>query len=932
MRRLGIFLVFIALPIFAQAELRLYMKIEGPSGFGKMVAGADVNGDGYVDVIVGSPDENSNTGAAYLYYGGDTPDTVLDKYFAGTSSEYFGNAICGCGDINGDGYEDIAIGGWAYNSYIGRVCIYYGGLDMDTNADSILMPSGMETFGYSLRSADMDGDGEKDLLVGAPYGPDGSGYGLGYIFYDFSNEKKVFQSPNSLDLMGMKVHASDLNGDDTLDLILSSIYAPAYSEQGMVLVYWGGADMDTIPDIAIVGDAGGDHLGSGIGSGDVNGDGYDDLLVGVPGKNLVYIYYGGPSFDNIPDDTLNGEGGFGTSVCGGDFTQDGYAEVIIGAPTYNSNGAVFIYLGAPTLPDTPDIALYSTVSGEEFGYFVDLIGDVNGDGFTDLAVGTGAGTAAYIYKGANDFDLPAIAVVSTPPDTTSSFGPYHVAAVITDASGISWDTLYYNYGAGFMGVSHDTIIGDTFFFTIPELDTGFTLPFDMEWYIAAADSFDPVNNVTCDPPGGASSPYTFTVIDTIKPVITYITHFEDTDSTGPFEVLINAYDPYSEVLNAWLYYIDSEVETVKIAMFPTDNPDEYSGWITVQYYPSIILYWVEVEDISGNMKRDPVDEPTPYGFHIGPYPGILLVDKDGGVEYDTFYTHALDFLGMDYYHWDCSKLGSPRYLMTKGGYDVVIWMTGDANVDIMTEEEMDTLASYLDRGGNLFVTSQYLGEVAWTTSFYSGYLHAQYYGTTSEIMLEGKDGDPIGDGDKDTILIYGTWGAQNAVSQDIVLPINGADTVYYYVSSYAPGAIRYGNDTTYKVVYFAFPFEAIGGSPYVTDTKENVLQRILSWFGYTPHYIPPRRKITEEVVLEPVRPGVISDELRLVFWLPEAMDVKIELYNALGRKVATVLEGTRERGRHEVTWNAAHRLTPGVYYVRMETDEKTQTEKVLFIR
>jgi hypothetical protein len=105
--------------------------------FGYSVASAgDVNGDGYDDIIVGAYGYNSNTGRAYLYYGGLIMNTVADMVFTGEAPDgWFGFSVSTAGDVNGDGYSDVIVGQDAYSAYTGRAYIFYGGPVMDNNAD-----------------------------------------------------------------------------------------------------------------------------------------------------------------------------------------------------------------------------------------------------------------------------------------------------------------------------------------------------------------------------------------------------------------------------------------------------------------------------------------------------------------------------------------------------------------------------------------------------------------------------------------------------------------------------------------------------------------------------------------------------------------------------------------------------------------------------
>ena len=146
----------------------------------------------------------------------------------------------------------------------------------------------------------------------------------------------------------------------------------------------------------------GDTFGISVASvGDVNGDGYDDFVVGAHfypsegGRGRAYLFFGGPAIDTvadlvIPNPTGDNVAWFGISVASaGDFNGDGYPDIIIGARNAGFPGKAYIFYGGPSLHATPDVTLTGETTGSNtwFGNSVASIGDVNGDGFDDVIVG-----------------------------------------------------------------------------------------------------------------------------------------------------------------------------------------------------------------------------------------------------------------------------------------------------------------------------------------------------------------------------------------------------------------------------------------------------------------------------------------------------------------------------------------------------------------
>ncbi|MBP9211284.1 MAG: FG-GAP repeat protein [Bacteroidetes bacterium] len=379
----------------------------------------DVNGDGYADVIIGAYSYGSSVGRAYLYFGGATMDNIVDVTMTGEASGvWFGVSVSTAGDLNGDGYSDVVVGAFGYANNSGRAYVYFGGLRMNNTADKTLTGETVSNFGYSVASAgDVNGDGYSELLVGGK--GFNSGTGRVYLYQnsmtgiDVADER--FTGEASGNTFGSSVaSAGDVNGDDYSDIIVG---AYTYSDTvGRAYIYYGGPTMDNIADVTLNGNAAYTWFGYSVSTaGDVNRDGYADVIVGMynlhsnPGR--AYIYFGGAAMNNTADVTLTGEGAldnFGLSVStAGDMNGDGYSDVIVGAEGfYFGYGKAYVYYGGANMNNTADVTMGGSMEKEYFGTPVSAAGDVNGDGFGDVIIG-GAGYfhktgQAYIfYGGAN---------------------------------------------------------------------------------------------------------------------------------------------------------------------------------------------------------------------------------------------------------------------------------------------------------------------------------------------------------------------------------------------------------------------------------------------------------------------------------------------------------------------------------------------------
>lgn len=300
----------------------------------------DLDGDGLPDLVIGAPYAVAETidspGRVYVYNGGVGLDEFPEWTLSGTLSfEGFGASVAGIGDFNGDGYGDLAVGSPLHSSEVfegGRVSVFYGGPGRDAVAD--LFSTGTSTvaahFGSTVRGLkDFNGDGLGDLVALEPQTETVS------LFLGSATSPDLIDDL-SITLRGYVLGAvGDVNGDGLSDFAIG--HPGAGGDEGRVEVYFGASTPDGTPDWILSGNPG-EHLGYSIASaGDVNGDGYDDILVGGRGSTgrLGSLYLGGEQPDSVPDLFFEAEPG--TAVAGyramtgvGDLDQDGRVDIALG--------------------------------------------------------------------------------------------------------------------------------------------------------------------------------------------------------------------------------------------------------------------------------------------------------------------------------------------------------------------------------------------------------------------------------------------------------------------------------------------------------------------------------------------------------------------------------------------------------------------------
>jgi hypothetical protein len=394
--------------------------------YGITVSGAgDVNGDGFGDVIVGMPYAYASKGAAYLYYGstsGSDVTSVIELRSPEPGEDNsFGGVLKWIGDINGDSFDDIAVNS-SNSKETGKVYIFHGSdSGVDANAAVSIEPSDPgigASFGAAISGrADLNGDGYDDLVIGSPNDDDDyENSGSIYVYYgssvglDLDSEVKIYPSDrDTSDRFGSALAtAGDLNNDGYGDVLIGAPYA--LDNQGSVYVFYGSATgLMTTESLKITAsDANNaEYFGKSVaGVGDINGDGHGDLLIGAPyddssgsDSGSVYIYYGSDTGGFIEQKLVAFDGDhndrYGSALsASGDLDGDGFADVVIGSGVVDGDkiedvGAAYVYYGSTNgLDEAFGVKIIrETMEELRFGSSLSSAGDVDADGFDDLIIG-----------------------------------------------------------------------------------------------------------------------------------------------------------------------------------------------------------------------------------------------------------------------------------------------------------------------------------------------------------------------------------------------------------------------------------------------------------------------------------------------------------------------------------------------------------------
>jgi FG-GAP repeat len=462
------------------------------SGLSGGIAFGDINGDGFDDMVVSAPYADTPSGeeageTCIVYGNAQLSGTSWDLNTDGAISALGETRILGetprlsegwavaCGDVDADGFDDVVLGSRCrpYQDHPGVVYVVYGHPDLpgeviDLSQDPAFPPhriarfEGSELvdyFGYAVACADVNADGYDDVIVGANAsirlgwarpgsitvlfgGADGAQSWGGTVILGDELENR----PGVDDALGFSLASGDVNGDGFDDIIAGALYLhdlyPNYPSKAYV-IYGRDAwpqtiDLETDDPISpdnetrligwcSSGGAGAGFAGS-LASGDINGDGLDDVIIGQLDR-WAYVVYGSPTLPGTVWDyntwssnkpiwvtQIVTEDNLGHSVAAADLNADGFDDVVLGGylsdgPEDNRDnaGELAVIWGHPDPQEIeinlreidPAVRVYGANPGDYFGIGTESGGDLDRDGFVELAAGAFEGDNPTVSEGDN---------------------------------------------------------------------------------------------------------------------------------------------------------------------------------------------------------------------------------------------------------------------------------------------------------------------------------------------------------------------------------------------------------------------------------------------------------------------------------------------------------------------------------------------------
>ena len=535
--------------------------------FPTAASAGDFNHDGLADIIIG----DSFGGSSSVVFGraSGAPTNLDVSALDGTNGfriNSSGFAVASAGDINGDGFTDLAIGrpgGAAHGQVTGEADVIFGGalpapalFDLSSldgsNGFRVNGESAASFAGWSVSAGDFNGDGISDLFTSAQFAPSGGPYSTGAVYVVYGTTAGIpanFELSSLAGVNGLKVagldqgvttvsSAGDINGDGFDDLVIGSPYMRAYGyAAGAAYVVFGHpSGPGPVTDVSTLDGTNGFKLSGAPGlyaevgfsvasAGDVNGDGFADIIIGAPGAGggdyaggASYVVFGKASGFPAAVDlaSLDGTNGFrmgggveetvGRSVASaGDVNGDGFDDVIVSGLRGYQGGSVYLVYGKASgfsadlyLPGMDGTDGFKIVGAPDQIAAVASAGDMNGDGLDDMVlageVGAGsnygAGTTYVVYG-----QLPDTAVTRTGTNASQKL----VGGDFSDQlSGRGGDDRLYGHGGDDSldgGAGNDTAIyyGDRAQYLVTTDGAGVTTVQDLR--SGSPDGTDTLTNI-----------------------------------------------------------------------------------------------------------------------------------------------------------------------------------------------------------------------------------------------------------------------------------------------------------------------------------------------------------------------------------------------------------------------------------------------------
>lgn len=323
-----------------------------------------------------------------------------------------------------------------------------------------------------------------------------------------------------------------------------------------------------------------------------------------------------------------------------------------------------------------------------------------------------------------------------------------------------------------------------------------------------------------------------------------------------------------------------------------------------------------------------------YNIEVSPA-DVIVVDDDRGSDYEEYYMATLEAVFKSYHVWDILADGVPTAAqLAEHPSKAVIWFTGDTTAAPLTQAAQDELLNHLNNGGKLFLTGQDIAESI-NGSALLNELGLSFAQNNTQLVVRGTTGSLM---NGLVIVNSGVGGANNQYSRDQFNISNPATTeqVFQYgsIADDIAGVTYASGDA--KAVVFGFGWEGIGNELRRLD----VLDRVFFYFDSVTVGIEDQLSDLSTInkfELAQNYPNPFNPSTTIRFSIPQASRVDLAIFNTLGQKVRSLVQGNLTAGTHKVNWdgrdNAGNLVTSGVYFYKITAgNEFSDVRKLVLLK
>ncbi len=980
---------------------------------GAALAIGDINNDGFSDMVIGalaaSPGGDYRRGKLHVVLGSaNLPASVdlanSDMVVLGRGAEDLFAENLVLGDFNSDGYEDMIIGAPGADpggkGSAGEVYVIFGQatlpslIDLSTATADIEFRGAKitEALGSDVASGDINGDQIDDMIFSANDAAVGDSINAGKTYVVFGHASLL---PSVIDLAadsvdvevhgrrandrsGNSIAVADMNNDNFDDLLISAKSAPGGVSSGEAYVVLGGAnlnpivDLRTDADLRVRGSTPAEYLGWDISGGDINRDGYDDMIIGAAvaggGFGATYLIYGSASVSGFVDLSAGGTVGLeihgeeqygylGWTVESMDYNGDGFADLVATSPFHSgAAGEVYTIFGEPTPPsfidlavDIPDVLVIGGSSGDYAGVAF-ASGDINSDGVEDLLIGapgvdslTGA---VYLIYG----EVPYLEVSITTASSTYNL-PLTVAATIDSTSGMLLveSAMEVSFNSDLLTVTSVTPGALT-----PSWTVGYTICIGP----GAMDTLKVSASTTSSPADSTGEflqinfwvnklRYAISAPVTIESLTFNGNETDFTQSTpGPVTLLGNDGDLAAtllsepgDVVRVRVTDVDLNIDPANIETFPVTLENNVTG-----EQETVVLTEQSVDDLVffGTLS-------TAFGTAGTSEDGTLHTQS--GEEVSVVYTDPLSLTGPTTPIVDTHRvvvLGDADGSGSLQAYDSALILSHAVNH--LTLVGLDSLVANLDIDAP---------ESA-ITAFDAALAIQRRLGLISSFPVQGptsKNHPQPETTNNPKPVVEERYLALASTDDYISVRVDARDEILAadLLLSGIEGRIEMAPEMElFEVVYvnaedglhvaFAGPRSVEGAGElfriYPTSASAKVRDlsghfnggRIAAYLGHG----GARSARPLRLALHPNRPNPFNPETLIRFDLPTAQTVSLDIFNALGQKVRTLVQGRTAAGSHNVRWDSrdeqGQAVATGPYFYRLSAGSSVQTQRMMLVK